>query len=244
MTALAAVWAALVVLHAWHWRPAPARVLDLVEHGRRPPHGAPVDHRRRRWRARAGIAALVASSLLGGILWPPLAALPAVAVVGRRRWLAARRRRRAREAVIAAWPDVVDLLVVAVGAGLTPTLAVRHLAALAPAPFGPGLTEVDRRVGRGQRLADALTALVETAGDPVRPLVAAITSAERYGSPLAPTLDLLAHEARLDRRRQAEERARTLPVKLCFPLVGCILPAFVLLTIAPLVAGAVRSLGL
>ena len=35
---------------------------------------------------------------------------------------------------------------------------------------------------------------------------------------------------------------RTLPVKLCFPLVGCILPAFVLLTIAPLIAGALRSL--
>jgi len=119
---------------------------------------------------------------------------------------------------------------------------VRHLAALAPPPFGPAFAEVDRRVGRGQRLADALTALVETAGDPVRPVVGAITSAEHYGAPLAPTLDLLAHEARRDRRRQAEERARTLPVKLCFPLVGCILPAFVLLTIAPLVAGALRSL--
>ena len=47
---------------------------------------------------------------------------------------------------------------------------------------------------------------------------------------------------RHERRRQAEEAARTLPIKLCFPLVCCVLPAFVLLTIAPLVAGAVRSL--
>jgi len=47
---------------------------------------------------------------------------------------------------------------------------------------------------------------------------------------------------RRDRRRKAEEAARRIPVKLLFPLVGCTLPAFALLTVAPLIAGAVRSL--
>src|SRR5215218_10379477 len=79
MTALAAVWAALVVLVAWHWRPLPLRVLTLVEDGRRPAADEPVDHRHRRWRAPAGIAALVGGSLLGAVVWPPLAAVPAVA---------------------------------------------------------------------------------------------------------------------------------------------------------------------
>src|SRR5262249_35845754 len=101
--------------------------------------------------------------------------------------------------------------------------------------------EVARRVGHGQRLADALTALVDGVGEPIRPVVAAITGTERYGAPLGPMLELLAHEARHERRRRAEEAARTLPVKLCFPLVGCLLPAFVLLPIAPLIAGAIRS---
>ena len=208
--------------------------------GARPP--APVDHRHRRWRARAGIAALVVVSLLAGALWLPLAVVPPAVALGRRRWSAARRLRRARAAIANALPDVVDLLVVAIGAGLTPTLAVRQLAALAPPPFATAFAEVDRRVGHGQRLADALTALVDGVGEPIRPVVAAIAGAERYGAPLGPTLELLAHEARHERRRRAEEAARTLPVKLCFPLVGCILPAFVLLTIAPLIAGALRSL--
>ena len=249
MTALAAAWAALVLLLAWRWRPVPHRLAALVRDpaaARQPGPAdalpAAVDRRRRRWRARAGLAGLIVASTLLGLLWPPLAVVPVTATVGRRRWARARRRRRAREEIDAALPDVIDLLVVAIGAGLTPTLAVRHLATLAPSPFAAAFAEVERRVDRGQRVADALDALVERLGDPARPLVAAVGGAERYGAPLAPTLEVLGHEARRERRRQAEERARTLPVKLCFPLVGCILPAFVLLTIAPLIAGAFRSL--
>jgi tight adherence protein C len=282
MSALAPAWAALVLLLAWHRRPAPTRLGALVRRSRpdgrttttgagrsgpafadtrramagtdtesvatvapgapRATTSAPVDQRHRRGRARAGIAALVIASIAAGAVWPPLAVVSPAVAIGRRRWIAARRRRLARTAAANALPDVVDLLVVAIGAGLTPTLAVRQLAALAPPPFAAAFAEVDRRVGHGQRLADALTALVDDVGEPIRPVVASIASAERYGAPLGPTLELLAHEARHERRRRAEEVARTLPVKLCFPLVGCILPAFVLLTIAPLIAGALRSL--
>jgi tight adherence protein C len=91
-------------------------------------------------------------------------------------------------------------------------------------------------------LADALDALPQRLGETARPLAATIGNAERYGTPLGPALESLAHEARRERRRAADEAARTLPVKLCFPLVCCTLPAFVLLTIAPLVAGAIRTL--
>ena len=43
---------------------------------------------------------------------------------------------------------------------------------------------------------------------------------------------------------RAEEAVRKVPVKLLFPLVTCTLPAFALLTVAPLVAGALRQLRL
>ncbi len=242
MTALAAAWAALVLIVAWYRRPLPGRLAALTQAPAPARSDEHLDHRRRRWRARAGIAGLIVAAVVLGALWPPLAVVPPAVTVGRRRWTAARRRRRAQDAVSAALPDIVDLLTVAIGAGLTPTLAVRHLTTLAPPPFASAFAEVDRRVARGQRVADALGALTEALGEPTRPIVAAITSAERYGAPLSPALELLGHEARRERRRQAEERARTLPVKLCFPLVGCILPAFVLLTIAPLIAGALHSL--
>ena len=69
-------------------------------------------------------------------------------------------------------------------------------------------------------------------------------ASERYGAPLGAGLERLADEVRRDRRRRAEEAARRIPVKLLFPLVGCVLPAFALLTVAPLVAGALGSLRL
>ena len=44
------------------------------------------------------------------------------------------------------------------------------------------------------------------------------------------------------RRRRAEEAARRLPVQLLFPLVLCVLPAFVLLAVVPLLLAAVPQL--
>ena len=76
----------------------------------------------------------------------------------------------------------------------------------------------------------------------VLPLVAALLASERYGAPLLDGLARLAAELRSDRRRRAEEAARRVPVKLLFPLVFCTLPAFALLTVAPLLAGALGSL--
>src|SRR5205823_11853388 len=99
-------------------------------------------------------------------------------------------------------------------------------------------------VERGQRVGDALDAVAQLLGQPARPLVRVLAGAERYGTPLLPALERLVVDARLDRRRRAEEAARRVPVKLLFPLVLCVLPAFALLTVAPLVAGAVRSLRL
>ena len=240
MTVLAAAWAGLVLWLGWRRRPPPGRLAELqrvASYDRAMPSPG------RRHPRRAAVAAVtIGAALVLAAVWPPLALIAALGWFARRRWARARLTRRQRQAVIVTLPDVIDQLDVAIGAGLTATLAVRHLAALAPVPFGDAFAEVHRRVHRGQRLADALDALPERLGEPTRPLVAAISGAERYGAPLAPALELLAHDARHERRRQAEEAARTLPIKLCFPLVCCVLPAFVLLTIAPLVAGAVRSL--
>ena len=242
MSTLSLAWALLVVLWAAHVRPRPT-----ARPGASPAGGPAASGTSRRTAPPAPSRAvrtvlLIGSAGAAGVLWPPLAAVVVASWFGVPRWRRARSNSRHAAAVRRGLPDVVDLLTVAVGAGLTPQLAIGHLAALAPPPFASALAEVDRRVARGQRLADALDALPEHLGDAARPLASTLATAERYGGPLAPALDVLAHDARHDRRRHAEAAARTLPVKLCFPLVCCTLPAFVLLTIAPLVVGAVGSL--
>jgi tight adherence protein C len=233
--------AALAVLVvAVRLRPSPARQPEPTVAAVASAPAAGQSGRRRRVRL-----VVLAVSVLGlAAVAPPLGALVLAAIVGRR-WHRRRvHQRRQLLAIRRGLPDVVDLLVVAVRAGLTPVLALPTVERFAPAPFAAALAEARHRLERGVRFADALDALVEHLGEPVRPIVQVLAAAERDGAPLAPALDLLARDARQDRRRLADEAARTLPVRLCFPLACCTLPAFLLLTIAPLVAGALRSLRL
>jgi tight adherence protein C len=149
-----------------------------------------------------------------------------------------------RDAVAAQQADVIDLFVLALGAGLNLQLALAAVARRAPPAWAAALADVVDQVERGLRVGDALDALPLTLGEPSRPIVRVLAGAERYGTPLLPALDRLAVDARHDRRRRAEEAARRVPVKLLFPLVLCVLPAFGLLTVAPLLAGALQALRL
>jgi tight adherence protein C len=156
-------------------------------------------------------------------------------------WRDRREEKDRRAAVNEALPDTVDLLHLAACAGLTARLAVEVVSDLSEGPLAEVLDQVRMRVVLGEPLADALEALLAL-GDPVRPLHQALLSAARDGTPLVAPLERVGDEARSVRRRRAEERARRLPVQLLFPLVLCILPAFGLLTVVPLLAGALGSL--
>lgn len=150
--------------------------------------------------------------------------------------------RRARAAVGAAVPDGLELLVLLLHAGLTPSIAARELARHAPEPLRPGWHAVVLRLERGRSVADAVTALVDHHGPAVAPAVNGLVAAERYGTPLAPALERWTDEIRASRRRSAEAEARALSVRMSFPLVCCTLPSFVLLAIVPTLAGTVSTL--
>lgn len=139
-------------------------------------------------------------------------------------------------------PEVVDLLTVAVAGGLTVPLAVAAVAERVP---GLVAAEFDRCVADaalGRRLADQLDSVPDQLGDASRPLIRALVAAERYGTPVVEALARVSADLRTERRRQAEIAARRLPVKLLFPLVACVLPAFVLLTVVPILAGSIQGL--
>lgn len=150
--------------------------------------------------------------------------------------------RHHRRRVAARLPDAVELLVLAVQSGSSPNRAVHDVAPLVDDAIRPAFEAVIHRLERGRRLADAITALPELLGPAAAPVADAITAADRYGTPLGPVLDGLASDARDNRRRLAEARARRLPVRLSFPLVVCTLPSFVLLTIIPALLGALAGL--
>lgn len=190
---------------------------------------------------RTGWAALASGGLL--VLAPALAAVPVVwAIVTPA--LAARRDRTRREALLHdQLPDVVDLLALTTAAGLPVGAALVAIGDRPGGPLGASLAQAAAHVRRGGSTSDAL-AVVRTAGPPVRPIVDALLQHDRYGTPLLPALERVGIEARARRRRRAEESARRLPVTLLFPLVLTTLPAFVLLTVVPLLAGSLGSLSL
>ena len=152
----------------------------------------------------------------------------------------ARRQRLRREAAIGReLPVVVDLVGVALAAGCTPYLAIEHAARYGPSRTARALHDVMQACALGQSLDDALRDLGATTPT-LRPLSDALRTSARLGSPAAAVLARLAVEVRADVRRRAEARARTIPVRLCFPLVACVLPAFALLTVAPVVLGGLH----
>ena len=69
------------------------------------------------------------------------------------------------------------------------------------------------------------------------PVVAALAISGELGTPIADGLSRLATSARADAKRRAESRARAVPVRLLFPLVLLVLPAFGLLSVAPTLLG-------
>jgi Flp pilus assembly protein TadB len=128
----------------------------------------------------------------------------------------------------------VDLVGVGVAAGCTPFLAVDLASAWSPGLVASDLGSVRRACELGQSFDESLRVL-GTRTPELRSLTDCLRTSTRLGSPVGPALARLAGEVRADFRRRAEAWARTVPVRLCFPLVGCVLPAFALLTVVPVV---------
>lgn len=163
--------------------------------------------------------------------------LAAAAIALLRRFSGRRRTQGEAGALSVELPVVVDLLNVGVGAGLAPYEAIELAVRWAPPAAAAALGTVPVACRLGATLDEALRDAGRQA-PAIRPLADTVRTAARLGAPLAPALTRLADEARADLRRAAEARARTVPVRLLFPLVFLVLPAFGLLTVVPaLLAG-------
>lgn len=180
---------------------------------------------------------VVAGSLLGpaGLV---LAGLGAYARSVMRR----RRRHLQREQQIrTGLAEVVDLFAVSLASGHNLYAATDQVARWSRDPFSAAFASCVSAVDLGQPLSDSLEQVPRQLGLALQPLVGALVAHDRYGAPISQNLAALAGECRRTQRHQAEVLARRLPVTLLGPLVVCVLPAFLLLTVVPLVVDTVGS---
>jgi tight adherence protein C len=134
-------------------------------------------------------------------------------------------------------PDVLDLLVICIEAGLSLDQAVARTAEelkLAQPVVSDELDIVVLEQRAGLPRADAWKHFAErTNVESVRNLVSVLVQSEKFGTSVAKTLRIHSDTLRTQRRQTVEEQAAKTTVKLVFPLVLFIFPSLFLVTLGP-----------
>lgn len=140
--------------------------------------------------------------------------------------------------------DVIDQVTMMVQAGLGIDAALARVARSTSGPVAEEFSRVGQDVRVGIERSVALANMADRVDVPeLKTVVAAITQAERLGSPISQTLEIQTAELRLKRRQHAEEQAMKLPVKLLFPMVFCIFPVLLIILLAPAVIDIADTFG-
>ncbi len=152
--------------------------------------------------------------------------------------------KRRKKRITNGLPDALDLLIVCLEAGsgldqaivkTTEELSIAH----------PELAEelrlvtIETRAGK-PRLEAFRNLAARTGVDEIKSLVTMLVQTDRFGTSVAQALRVHADTSRTKRRQRAEERAAKLGVKLVFPLVFCLFPAFYVVALGPAVIQFIR----
>ena len=208
--------------------------VTLLPQGRGPTTAWSKDRRR-----RMGLAIVVLPPLV--LLRPVLGVLAVVVVaVGPKLHASVTHQRGARERTIAV-AHTIELIRSALECGTTPSVALLVVADVDASALRPALQVAAADLRQGSPFDDVVRRLIVSAPE-LRAMAEVLLASSRLGLPVVETLRGLALEARASRRRDAEARARRLPVLLLFPVVCLTLPAFVLLTVAPLLLSGLGAL--
>ena len=159
-------------------------------------------------------------------------------------WLGRKIRARSM-AMVLQLPDALDLLTISVEAGLGFDAALAKVVEKMEGPlvdeFRQALAEV--RMGRQRR--DALRDVATRAdAQSVSNFIGAIVQAEQLGVPIAKVLQIQSNQLRIERRQRAEEAAAKAPVKMLFPMVGCIFPTIFIVILGPAVVTIMGGTGI
>ena len=140
-------------------------------------------------------------------------------------------------------PDAMDMLTICVESGLGFDAALARVARNSSGPVAAEFTRALQEIQIGKSRSQALRSLAERTTVPeLRAFTSAVVQAGELGIPIADVLREQAKEMRMRRRQRAEEKAQQVPVKILFPLIGCLFPALFIIVIGPGAISIMHSL--
>jgi tight adherence protein C len=142
--------------------------------------------------------------------------------------------------------DAIDLMIVCIEAGSGLDQAISRVAEELSIPY-PALAMELEMIGAETRAGtprlEAFKNFAErTKVDDVRSLVAMLVQTDRFGTSIGQALRTHADTSRTKRRQRAEEKAAKLGIKLLFPLIFCLFPAFYVVVLGPAIIRIWREL--
>lgn len=150
-----------------------------------------------------------------------------------RMWLKGKVKAR-QKLVIKALPDALDLITTCVEAGLGLDAALARVAEKSEGPLAEEISHMLRDVAMGKLRKDALTEMADRLGvEELSNFINSVIQAEQLGVGIAQVLRVQSDQMRMRRRQRAEKAAHEAPIKMIFPLVLFIFPAFLAVILGP-----------
>ena len=140
-------------------------------------------------------------------------------------------------------PDMIDLLVVTIEAGLGILASMRVASETMADPLGQELRLTLQEQRMGLTVQQAIESLGKRADTPnMRIFARSLTQGERLGVSISATMRNLSLEMRKRRKAAAEEIAQKMPIKMLFPLILFIFPAMFIVILVPMAINIIDAL--
>jgi len=147
------------------------------------------------------------------------------------------RASKRKESIQKAWPDALDLLLICVESGMSVEAAFRRVAeeiGVQSVELAEEFVLTNAELSFLQERRQAYENLASRTGlESVKSVSQALIQAERYGTPVAHALRVLANESRDQRMNAAEKKAAALPPKLTVPMILFFLPVLFAVILGP-----------